>query len=219
MQQLFPAEGETLPKLRFAEFRDRGEWKISTLGEISSISSGGTPSRSENEYWDGEIPWVSTTLIDFEIIYKANEYITVAGLENSSTKIFPRNTILMAMYGQGKTRGKVAILGIEAAINQACAAICLDKGFDTNFVFQNLASRYDEIRDLSNSGGQENLSAGLIKSISFTYPDIKTGEQQKIASCLSSLDELIAAQSQKIEALKVHKKGLMQGLFPAMSEL
>jgi type I restriction enzyme S subunit len=219
MQQLFPAEGETVPQLRFKEFRDSGEWEVSTLGEISIISSGGTPSRSENGYWNGDIPWVSTTLIDFEIINEANEYITLAGFENSSTKVFPINTILMAMYGQGKTRGKVAILGIDAAVNQACAAICLNKGFDTNFVFQNLAARYDEIRNLSNSGGQENLSSGLIKNIPFTYPDVKTGEQQKIASCLSSLDELIAAQSQKTEALKVHKKGLMQGLFPNVNEL
>jgi len=123
------------------------------------------------------------------------------------------------MYGQGKTRGKVAILGIDAAINQACAAITLKKGFDTNFVFQNLAARYDEIRDISNKGGQENLSAGLIKGIPFTYPDVKFKEQQKIADCLSSIDDLITAQTQKLTALKAHKNGLMQQLFPAVDEV
>lgn len=219
MQQLFPAEGETAPKLRFPEFRDAGGWNSSTLDEICSVSSGGTPSRSNNDYWNGIIPWITTTLIDFNTIGAANEYITEEGLKDSSAKIFPKNTILMAMYGQGKTRGKVAILGIEAAINQACAAITLKKGFNTSFVFQNLAARYDEIRDLSNRGGQENLSATLIKSIPFAYPDVKTGEQQKIADCLSSLDELIASQTQKLALLKTHKKGLMQQLFPAVDEM
>jgi len=124
----------------------------------------------------------------------------------------------MAMYGQGKTRGKVAILGIEATTNQACAAILLNKELDTNFVFQNLAGRYDEIRELSNRGGQENLSAGLIETIHLPYP-IDKNEQQKIADCLSSLDELITAQSQKLDTLKVHKKGLMQQLFPSPDEV
>jgi len=216
MQRLFPAEGERVPRVRFGKFE--GEWEVGTLGEICKITSGGTPNRAEKEYWNGDIPWVTTTLIDFNFIEEANEYITEVGLQNSSAKIFPKNTILMAMYGQGKTRGKVAVLGIKAATNQACAAIILKDGFNTNFVFQNLASRYDEIRKLSNSGGQENLSAGLIESIPFAYPDIKTEEQQKIAACLSSIDDLITAQTQKLNALKAHKKGLMQQLFPSTNE-
>jgi type I restriction enzyme, S subunit len=213
MQQLFPAEGKTVPNLRFPEFQDALEWKNTSLGEISTITSGGTPSRSRQDYWNGKIPWVTTTLIDFNTIETANEYITEAGLKESSTKIFPKDTILMAMYGQGKTRGKVAILGIEAAINQACAAVLLQKNINTKFAFQNLAGRYDEIRELSNQGGQENLSGGLIERIPFTYPDID--EQEKIADCLCSIDELIAAQKQKLESLKTHKRGLMQQLFPS----
>lgn len=211
MQQLFPAEGERVPRVRFGEFE--GEWEEKALGEICKITSGGTPNRAEKDYWEGgNIPWITTTLIDAYTIIKANEFITIKGLHNSSAKIFPKNTILMAMYGQGKTRGKVAILGIEAATNQACAAILLKDGFDTNFVFQNLAARYDEIRELSNSGGQENLSAGLIESIRFTYPTL--AEQQKIAAVLTSLDDLLAAQGERLEALKMQKRGLMQGMFP-----
>lgn len=217
MQTLFPAEGETVPKLRFKEFKNSGDWEEKTLGEICKITSGGTPSRSMDGYWNGAIPWISTTLIDFNTINTANEYITEVGLQNSSAKIFPKNTILMAMYGQGITRGKVAILGIEAATNQACAALLLKEGFNTNFVFQNLAGRYDEIRELSNQGGQENLSAGLIEIIPISIPP-NTSEQQKIASCLSTLDEFITAQTQKIETLKGHKKGLMQGLFPSIND-
>lgn len=217
MQNLFPQEGETVPKYRFPEFANDGEWVETKLGEISKITSGGTPNRSNNNFWNGNIPWISTTLIDFNIIKEANEYITESGLQNSSAKIFPKNTILMAMYGQGKTRGKVAILGIEAATNQACAAIILRKKYNTEFVFQYLAASYDEIRRMSNSGGQENLSGSLIEIIPIPLPQNPL-EQQKIASCLSSLDELITAQAEKVEQLKQNKKGLMQGLFPKMNE-
>lgn len=219
MQQLFPAVGESVPRIRFPEFQDKGDWVISTIGGVGEIASGGTPSRLMPEYWNGDIPWVSTTLIDFNVIEKVNEYITQDGLNNSSTKIFPQGTILMAMYGQGKTRGKVAVLGINAAINQACAAILLNEKINKEFFFQNLAARYDEIRKISNPGGQENLSAALIKQIPFSYPAIESGEQQKIADCLASVDELIIAQTQKIVALRNHKKGLMQQLFPAIDEV
>lgn len=218
LQQLFPAEGETMPRLRFPEFRYAGEWISSSLGGISNITSGGTPNRSNKGFWNGNIPWVATSLIDFNTIYETNEYITELGLNGSSAKIFPKNTILMAMYGQGKTRGKVAILGIEAATNQACAAILLNNEFHANFVFQNLAGRYDEIREMSNAGGQENLSAGLIETIPISYP-VDKNEQQKIADCLSSIDAQIAAQIQKLDALKVHKKGMLQQLLPSTDEV
>ena len=214
MQNLFPQEGQKVPSYRFPEFENDGEWVSERLNEVAAISSGGTPSRVKKEYWNGNIPWVSTTLIDFNEIKKANEFITPLGLENSSTKIFPKGTILMAMYGQGKTRGKVAILDLDAAINQACAAIKLKTGMNVNFVFQNLASRYDEIRSISNQGGQDNLSGELVKNIPICYPNIKSREQQKIASCLSALDKLITTQAEKIVQLQLHKKGLMQGLFP-----
>ncbi|KHS72384.1 hypothetical protein RC94_13965 [Pectobacterium brasiliense] len=218
MHQIFPAEGKTVPRLRFPEFRDNGEWIVTTIGSIGSISSGGTPSRTVSEYWNGNIPWVSTALIDFNEIQETNESITQKGLDNSSAKLFPVGTILMAMYGQGKTRGKVAKLVIKASINQACAAIKLKKGMNTEFVFQNLAGRYDEIRRISNSGGQENLSAGLIKNIPFTHPVIGSGEQERIANFMASIDEIILSEKEKVESLKKHKKGLIQKLFPIMDD-
>lgn len=90
-----------IPKLRFPEFK--GDWEKKKLGEVAEISSGGTPSRTNLIYWNGNIPWVSTTLIDFNTICNTEEYITEEGLKNSSAKIFPKGTLLMAMYGQGKT--------------------------------------------------------------------------------------------------------------------
>ncbi len=218
MQQIFPRVGETQPRLRFPEFRKAGKWLSGTLGSMFATTSGGTPSRTEKAYWNGDVPWITTSLVDFRVINGADEFITAEGLKNSSAKLFPRGTVLMAMYGQGKTRGQVALLGIEAATNQACAAILPRKGIDPYFVFANLAGRYDEIREMSNSGGQENLSQGLVREIHFAFPS-DDAEQHRIASCLSSLDALIAAETQKHAALQRHKRGLMQRLFPSPEEV
>jgi type I restriction enzyme, S subunit len=199
-----------IPKLRFPEFK--GEWEKKKLGEVAEISSGGTPSRSNPEYWNGNIPWVSTTLIDFNFINKTDEYITEEGLKKSSAKLFPKGTLLMAMYGQGKTRGKISILNIEATTNQACGAIITNsEKLYSLFAFQNLANRYDEIRDLSNQGGQENLSGGIIKGIEINYPTLP--EQQKIATFLTSVDEKLQAFNKKKSLLEIYKKGVMQKIF------
>lgn len=199
----------TAPTLRFKEF-DEG-WSTSKIEEIAIVTSGGTPSRANERYWAGDIPWVTTSLVDFNVIQSAEEFITQEGLDNSSAKLFPQNTILMAMYGQGITRGKVAILGIDATTNQACAAIKLKTNFDTQFIFQNLMNRYEEIRDLSNEGGQKNLSAGIIKEVEVNYPEKK--EQAKIASFLSAVDEKISQLNQKHRLLCEYKQGMMQKLF------
>ena len=214
MQQLFPREGETRPRLRFPEFRDAPEWGQAPLRELFETSSGGTPDRGNKEYWSGSIPWVTTSLVDFNVITAADEFISEAGLQNSSAKIFPKGTVIVAMYGQGKTRGQVALLQVEAATNQACAAILPNNDIDPQFVFLSLCGRYQELRALSNSGGQENLSQGLIRELPFRYPTDQA-EQSKIVACLSSLDTQLTAESNQLAALKTHKQGLMQQLFPA----
>jgi len=199
-----------VPRLRFKEFRDN--WLSTELDKIATTSSGGTPNRAKPEYWGGSIPWVTTSLIDFNVINNSDEFITKEGLKNSSAKLFPKDTLLMAMYGQGKTRGKVAILGLEASTNQACAAITFHLNtINIHFAFQNLAGRYDEIRDLSNAGGQENLSAGLIKQIKITFPSLT--EQTKIANFLTAIDEKISQLTQKHDLLTQYKKGVMQQIF------
>ncbi len=186
-------------------------WSLKKLGEIAKITSGGTPDRSKPSYWNGEYPWISTSLIDFNVIEKSEEYITEEGLSNSSAKLFPIGTILMAMYGQGKTRGKVALLGMEAATNQACAAIILNNGQTiTDFVFQNLASRYEEIRGLSNVGNQENLNGELIKGLPVKLPTL--AELKKIATILGTWDAALQTTTALLNALQKRKKGLMQQL-------
>lgn len=218
MQRLFPREGETQPRLRFPEFHEAADWATEPFGEVFDTTSGGTPSRSNSAYWNGDIPWVTTTQVDFGVITAAEEFISQSGLKNSSAKVFPKGTVLIAMYGQGKTRGQVAMLGIDAATNQACAAVLPSKKVDPRFVFFNLSARYEELRRLSNSGGQENLSQGLIRELPFSYPE-EVAEQQRIANCLSSIDALITAATQALDTLKTHKQGLMQKLFPSVEAL
>jgi type I restriction enzyme S subunit len=176
------------------------EWKKVSLGEISRISSGGTPSRKINKYWNGEIPWVKTALIHKRIIEKEHidEWITEEGIQNSSAKIIPKNSIIMAMYGQGKTRGMVAKLGLDASINQACAAIEAKPNISVDFVFQYLLQKYDFIRGLSNSGGQKNLSSAIIKKIKISLPPLP--EQRAIADILATWDEAIETLETLIEA-------------------
>ncbi|CAG0989255.1 hypothetical protein PHYC_02196 [Phycisphaerales bacterium] len=214
MRHLFPQEGQRLPRLRFPQFRNRPEWEQIPLGDLFETMTGGTPDRAVSEYWGGSVPWITTSLVDFNVIDSAEEFITEAGVEHSSAKRFPKNTVLVALYGQGKTRGKVAMLGIEATTNQACAAILPHPDVEPSFTFLSLCARYDEVRSLSNSGGQENLSQGLIRALPFYYPK-ERAEQQRIADCLGSLDAAIAAEVAALAALKVHKSGLMQGLFPS----
>ena len=182
------------------------------LGDIAKISSGGTPSRATPEYWGGDIPWVKTGQIQNGRITHASieEWITDRGLKESSAKMIKAGNLLMAMYGQGKTRGQVAILEIDASINQACAAIELSSSVDRDYIFQFLRFCYERIRQMSNTGGQENLSSGLIKEIPVVLPPLS--EQKAIADLLSIWDDAIKKIELLIEAKKHRFRGLMQEL-------
>lgn len=192
-------------------------WERGTIEDIAKVTSGGTPSRKQASYWNGHIPWVTTSEVKFGVITNAEQKITNEGLSNSSAKLFPIDTILIAMYGQGKTRGQVAKLGIEASTNQACAALLLNDGVCVDYYYQYLVSQYDNIRDLANSGGQQNLSAGIIKDIYVPIPPLP--EQQKIAKILSTWDKAISTTEQLIEASKQQKKALMQQLLTGKKRL
>ena len=181
-----------------------------TLGDIADIVSGGTPARNQPKYWGGRIPWVKTGEVDFCTIKATEEHITEEGLENSSARIVPKGTILMAMYGQGKTRGQVAILGIDAAVNQACAAILLNDEADRDFVYQQLAFHYLDIRKLSNSGQQNNLNADLIRSVAFPLPPKPA--QRKIATILRAWDSAINAYQALIEVKSQRLASIRQQL-------
>lgn len=199
----------SVPELRFKRFTS--DWATSTIGEVASVTSGGTPSRDKKEYWNGDIPWVTTSEIKYKNIFDSKEKITAEGLRNSSAKLFKPGTILMALYGQGNTRGHVAKLQIEAATNQACAAITPSKTVDVDFLFQYLIRQYEEIRGMSNDGGQKNLSGAIVKSINLHFPEM--AEQQKIASYLLKVDQKISLLTEKHKLLLQYKKGVMQKIF------
>lgn len=193
------------------------DWEIKTIGDIGSVSSGGTPSRTNSLYWNGSIPWITTTQIDFNVINDAEQFITEAGLNNSAAKLFPPGTLLMAMYGQGKTRGKVGILGIKASTNQACAAILLNREIENSYIFHYLLSQYENIRSLSNTGNQENLNGLIIKSIKIPVPS--TEEQKAIAQALSDIDALIASLDKLIVKKRAIKAATMQQLLTGEKRL
>ena len=176
------------------------------LGNIGSVCSGGTPSRSNARYWNGGVPWVTTAEVDFCHIRETRQTISAAGLKASAAKVLPPHTVLMAMYGQGKTRGKVCILDIPAATNQACAAIIPGERVSAEYVFYYLQHHYEAIRGLSNAGSQDNLSGLIVKSIEIRYPD--SPEQRSIVGVLSDVDEEITA----LERLAAKKRALNQGM-------
>ena len=188
----------------------KSEWKKVRLGDIATIFSGSTPSRSNVSFWNGTIPWVTTTQIQNNIINfnDVKEFITEDGFKKSSLKIIPKGTLLMAMYGQGKTRGRVGILNFDSTINQACAAIKVSQKVSSLFLYQYFQFKYEDIRALSNSGGQKNLSAEIIKSIEFHLPPFS--EQEKIVNTLSIWDsaiekteKLIALEEKKLSAFAI----------------
>lgn len=185
-------------------------WKLVTLGDVAKISSGGTPDRSEPSYWSGDIPWVTTGEIQFNTITGTTEKITPAGMKNSAAKLFPAGTLLMAMYGQGKTRGQVARLGIDATTNQACAAIKAGDACDVEYLYQFLVSQYDAIRELGNAGTQQNLNAGLIKEITLPLPP--KIEQDRIAQTVLVWDSAIATTEKLLANSRRQKEVLTYDL-------
>lgn len=193
------------------------DWEVKSLGELASVTAGGTPSRANPLYWNGDIPWITTTEVDSVSIDCAEQFITKEGLNNSAAKMLPPGTLLMALYGQGKTRGKVGVLKIEAATNQACAAISLYRGVSDSFILHFLRSQYEAIRNLSNTGNQENLNNSLVRSIPICLPP--EAEQEAIAEALSDADALIESLEQLLAKKRHLKQGTMQELLTGKKRL
>jgi type I restriction enzyme S subunit len=193
------------------------DWEVTPLGELATVSAGGTPSRAQPQYWNGSIPWVTTSELDFYTITSTQQSITLDGLNNSAAKLVPPGTLLIALYGQGKTRGKIGILGIEAATNQACAAISLRSSVSTKFVFHFLASQYENIRRLSNTGNQENLNGALVRSIAILCPPLD--EQRLIATALDDVDALLEGLDRLIAKKRDLKQAALQQLLSGETRL
>ena len=195
-----------MPKLRFPEFRGAGAWGVKRLGEICKSYSGGTPTTSNKDFYGGDIPFIRSAEIDKD---NTELFLSDAGLKASSAKWVKKGDVLIALYGANS--GEVALAKINGAINQAI--LCLKDAPCNMYVYQYLQHKQSWVTSRFLQGGQGNLSGEIIKSIELCFPS--PPEQQKIADCLSSLDDLISAQAQKLDALRTHKKGLMQQLFPS----
>ena len=171
-----------------------------SISKLCEVGTGGTPSRKKEAiYYGGRHNWVKTTSVNGSRIYNSLEKITDRALEDSNCKIYPKKTILVAMYGQGKTRGNVGFLETEAATNQACAAIKPGNKIDPEFLFYQLKYSYPSLRALGRGGNQENLNLSLVKSFKVIVPDIKL--QNKFIDLVKQKDELQKTQQVSLEEM------------------
>ena len=186
------------------EGKDLGEWEETTVGDLFEVKTGGTPRRGVKEYYEGgTIPWVKSGLVKNELIFEADEFITELAIKDSNVKIFPIDTLLVAMYGEGKTRGQVGWLKIEATTNQAIAAL-VNETMPINtrtYVFYYCLSQYNDIRAKAEGGNQPNLNLSKIKEWEISVPPKE--EQKEIVSRIDSLfniAEKIESQYQSLKA-------------------
>ena len=196
-------------------------WIDTTLGNICQISSGGTPSRRNPKYYSGNIPWIKTGEINWNKIIDSEEHITLEAIENSSAKYFPIGTILVAMYGQGLTRGRAAILEIEATTNQAVCALIPSKSICKLYLFYFFQCNYWNLREKAVGGNQLNLNGDLISKLKIMLPT--KSEQHTIVSAIESrlsicdkLEQIVDENLNKAQALKqsILKKAFEGRLVP-----
>lgn len=197
-------------------------WKVPKIKYLATIASGGTPDRSHPEYWNGSINWAKTGELQNSELYETEEKITELALENSSAKVFAVDTILVAMYGQGKTRGMTALLKIPSATNQACAGITIySKDITVSYLWLFLMGAYDAIREKANGSGQPNLSGALIADFNVTLPPVE--EQinicKTIAMHLPHIDSIIKQKEAMIDRLVAYKKSLIYEVVTGKKEV
>lgn len=201
------------PALRFPDFLNDGEWEVKRLGEIAELYAGATPSTTKLEYWKGgTIPWMSSGEVHNGQIFQTEKKITTLGYDNCSTKLVPPNSVVVALAGQGKTRGTVAITRIQLCTNQSLCSIIPNSNYCSDYLYFYLGSQYEVLRQISSGDGTRGgLNLQMLKDFLIPFPPL--AEQQRIAACLSALDEMLAATNEKLEQMKAYKKGLMQNLF------
>ena len=173
-------------------FGGEGEWRETTIGGVcKTILTGGTPLTKIKEYYENaSIPWMKTKEVNFSTITKTENHISKSGFENSSVKLIPKNSVIVTMYGQGDTAGRVAINKIPLTTNQACCNLIIDTKKSTYlFIYYFLNNSYEELVQRKTGSAQPNLNTKLIKSFEIKLPPLP--EQKAIAEVLSSLDDKI----------------------------
>lgn len=175
-------------------------WTWTTVGALVDVATGATPLRTRADYYGGSIPWVTSGAVNAGLITEATEYITDLAVRETNAKVFPAGTLLVAMYGEGQTRGRVAELGIAAATNQAVAALVFDDSneFLRDYLRTFFLENYERIRLLSFGGVQPNLSLGVIRDTPIPLPPID--EQVEIVRRVDQLSELATSLRTRIDA-------------------
>ena len=180
-------------------------WFWTTMGNIGQWGSGGTPSRSHDEYYNGNIPWIKTGELKNCIIYDTEEKITELAIDKSSAKIFPINTVMIAMYGA--TIGQVGIMGVEATTNQACACVVASDFVDYEYIFYYAISQKNAFIKKGKGGAQPNISQEIIKGHPIPIPPIN--EQHRIVERVKGFIEKLDLANElcggldKIEPIKL----------------
>ncbi len=190
-----------------------GMWNECEIKDITRmVITGGTPSTARQEYYGGDIPWLSSTEIHQKRISKPTTFITELGLNNSSAKIAPQKSVLIALAGQGKTRGKAAILMKPMALNQSLAALVVNEKCNSEFLYYLIESMYYSLRELSSGdGGRGGLNKKLIKGVNIVLP-MDIDEQEAIADVLTAMDDEIGVLEAEKDKMIQIREGAMDDL-------
>lgn len=215
MQELFPREGETVPRLRFPEFREAAEWEQTDLEQLATFQSGSTPSKANAAFWTGSIPWVSAKDMKHLLLEDTEDHISKGAVEDGA-RLVPRGTLLMLTRGMTLLRDvPICVLDRQMSFNQDVKALRPKGGANALFLAYLLVRNTQRLLGMVDVAGHGTgkLDLDKLKALQLLLPE--PPEQQRIADCLSSLDVQIEFASDAIEALKTYKKGLMQQLFPS----
>jgi len=188
-------------------------WQIKKLGEVCKTTSGGTPSRRNPDYYNGSIPWVKSGELDKGIILNTEEKITDEAIKNSSAKVFPKGTLLIALYGA--TIGKLAFLGIEAATNQAVCGIFENQNIVSKYIYYFLLFNKPKLIQQGVGGAQPNISQTILKDLDLPVPPLKTQHAivTKLEELFSELDKGIAELKTAQQQLKTYRQSVLKWAF------
>ena len=188
-------------------------WCWTRMQEIAQWGSGGTPSRKVSEYYNGDISWVKTGELNDDYIFETEEHITQEAISHSSAKIYPTDTVVIAMYGA--TIGKVGILGIPAATNQACACAIVKPSTDYKYLFYYAQSQKDDFIKKGKGGAQPNISQEIIKFHQFPLPPLAEQHRivDRIESLFAKLDEAKEKAQAVVDSFETRKAAILHKAF------
>ena len=187
-------------------------WPVRRIDELCSVQTGATPKRDQRLYFEGgSIPWVKTGEVCGDAIRNAGEYITELAVRATNCKVFPVETILVAMYGQGQTRGRAGILKIPAATNQACAAILPGASIQQRFLFALIRMQYERLRAMGRGGNQANLNLGMIKSLEVPNPPMDV--QRRFVAATDAVESIQAQQCLAASVAEASFRALLGRVF------